>query len=164
MLVATVFDLDETLVDSAATWNHVIGAVAGRHGYSWTSDDWASIQGTSTNNWSAYLVHRCLDLTPERCRRMCWRHDVADGKPAPDPYLLAAHCLGVDPAQCLAVEDSGSGIRSAHAAGMTVLAIPNATTALDFDVLKFADHHAADAFIAAKVIRAASWCSRRSTS
>jgi HAD superfamily hydrolase (TIGR01509 family) len=74
------------------------------------------------------------------------------GKPAPDPYLLAAHRLAVPPAHCLAIEDSGSGIRSAYAAGMTVLAIPNPTTALDFAVLELAAHQAADAHIAAKAL------------
>lgn len=78
--------------------------------------------------------------------------DVVHGKPAPDPYLLAARRLGVAPEQCLAVEDSASGIRSAFTAGMTVLAIPNATTALDFPTLKLATHHAADAHIAAKTV------------
>jgi HAD superfamily hydrolase (TIGR01509 family) len=49
--------------------------------------------------------------------------DVARGKPAPDIYLLAAERLGVDPARCVAVEDSASGVRSARAAGMRVVAI-----------------------------------------
>lgn len=80
--------------------------------------------------------------------------DVVHGKPAPNPYLLAARRLGVPPAQCLAVEDSASAIRSAHAAGMTVLAIPNPTTALDLDVLALAAHEAADAHIAAKTVTA----------
>jgi beta-phosphoglucomutase-like phosphatase (HAD superfamily) len=78
--------------------------------------------------------------------------DVLRGKPAPDPYLLAAHRLDVLTGQCLAVEDSGSGIHSAHAAGMTVLAIPNTTTALDLDVLTLANHHATDARIATKTV------------
>jgi HAD superfamily hydrolase (TIGR01509 family) len=210
MLAATVFDLDETLADSATTWGRVIRAVAARHSYAWTSQDWAAIQGTSTGHWSAYLAHRCQDVTAERAAAECvdgmvtavehhefgllpgaadllatattlgpvglvsasprrYVHavvtalglcfgtvvtgdDVARGKPAPDPYLLAAHRLGLAPAHCLAVEDSASGIRSARAAGMTVLAIPNATTALDFGSLDLADHHAADAHIAAKTV------------
>jgi HAD superfamily hydrolase (TIGR01509 family) len=53
--------------------------------------------------------------------------EVARGKPAPDVYLEAAARLGVDPARCAAIEDSHSGIRSAKAAGMRVLAIPNAS-------------------------------------
>jgi HAD superfamily hydrolase (TIGR01509 family) len=51
--------------------------------------------------------------------------EVSRGKPAPDVYLEAARRLGVDPARCVAVEDSASGIRSAHAAGMYVVAYPN---------------------------------------
>ena len=51
--------------------------------------------------------------------------EVARGKPAPDVYLEAAHRLGVEPADCAAVEDSQNGIRSAKAAGMRVFAIPN---------------------------------------
>jgi HAD superfamily hydrolase (TIGR01509 family) len=51
--------------------------------------------------------------------------EVAQGKPAPDVYLEAARRLGVQPQACAAVEDSHSGIRSAKAAGLRVLAIPN---------------------------------------
>lgn len=51
--------------------------------------------------------------------------EVAAGKPAPDVYIEAARQLGVDPTHCAAVEDSTNGLRSAHAAGMTVLAVPN---------------------------------------
>lgn len=51
--------------------------------------------------------------------------EVQRGKPAPDVYLEAARRLGVDPAACAAVEDSTNGIRSAHAAGMVVIAVPN---------------------------------------
>jgi sugar-phosphatase len=48
---------------------------------------------------------------------------VARGKPAPDPYLLAAARLGVDPADCLVLEDAPSGIAAGRAAGMTVWAV-----------------------------------------
>jgi len=50
--------------------------------------------------------------------------DVAHGKPAPDVYLRAAALLGTPPERCGAVEDSSNGIRSAHAAGTFVVAIP----------------------------------------
>jgi HAD superfamily hydrolase (TIGR01509 family) len=52
--------------------------------------------------------------------------EVARGKPSPDVYLEAARRIGADPADCVAVEDSHNGIRSAKAAGMTCIAIPNA--------------------------------------
>jgi HAD superfamily hydrolase (TIGR01509 family) len=51
--------------------------------------------------------------------------EVARGKPAPDVYLEAAGRLGVAPEACTAIEDSENGIRSARAAGMRVLALPN---------------------------------------
>jgi HAD superfamily hydrolase (TIGR01509 family) len=51
--------------------------------------------------------------------------EVARGKPAPDVYLEAARRLGVPPSACVAIEDSASGIRAAHAAGMRVIAYPN---------------------------------------
>jgi HAD superfamily hydrolase (TIGR01509 family) len=51
--------------------------------------------------------------------------EVARGKPAPDVYLEAARRLGVAPERCAAIEDSENGIRSAKAAGMRILAIPN---------------------------------------
>jgi HAD superfamily hydrolase (TIGR01509 family) len=51
--------------------------------------------------------------------------EVARGKPAPDVYLEAARRLDVDPGRCTAIEDSDPGIRSAKAAGMRVVAIPN---------------------------------------
>jgi HAD superfamily hydrolase (TIGR01509 family) len=51
--------------------------------------------------------------------------EVARGKPAPDVYLEIARRLGVEPIACAAIEDSANGIRSAHAAGMRVIAVPN---------------------------------------
>jgi HAD superfamily hydrolase (TIGR01509 family) len=51
--------------------------------------------------------------------------EVARGKPAPDVYLEAARRMGIDPRTATAVEDSENGIKSAHAAGMRVFAIPN---------------------------------------
>ncbi len=51
--------------------------------------------------------------------------EVGRGKPAPDVYLRAAGVLGVAPGACAAIEDSSNGIRSAAAAGMLVVAIPN---------------------------------------
>lgn len=50
--------------------------------------------------------------------------DVAYSKPDPEPYLRGAELLGVDPALCIAIEDSEPGIRSAHAAGTVVIGVP----------------------------------------
>jgi HAD superfamily hydrolase (TIGR01509 family) len=60
-----------------------------------------------------------------RFRVVVSSEEVARGKPAPDVYLAAADRLGVDARSCVAVEDSANGLRSAAAAGMTVIAVPN---------------------------------------
>jgi len=65
--------------------------------------------------------------------------EVARGKPAPDVYLEAARRLGVDPTTAAAVEDSHNGILSAKAAGMRVIAIPNAHFPPDEDAVAAAD-------------------------
>ena len=64
--------------------------------------------------------------------------EVARGKPAPDVYLEAARRLGVAAADCAAVEDSSNGLRSAAAAGMTVVAVPNAAFPPAADALALA--------------------------
>ena len=51
--------------------------------------------------------------------------DTEHTKPAPDPYLAACRALGVEPARCVAVEDTPTGVSSAEAAGCTVLAVPS---------------------------------------
>ncbi len=51
--------------------------------------------------------------------------DYARGKPNPDPYLTAAERLGVDPALCLALEDSHNGVRAAASAGMMTVMVPD---------------------------------------
>jgi len=50
--------------------------------------------------------------------------DVANGKPSPDPYLLAAERLGREPAECVVLEDAPAGIAAGRAAGCHVVAIP----------------------------------------
>ncbi|KKB77753.1 haloacid dehalogenase [Devosia soli] len=53
------------------------------------------------------------------------RDDVVNPKPHPEPYLTAAGRLGVDPVDCLALEDSHAGVRAAHAAGMQTIMVPD---------------------------------------
>jgi HAD superfamily hydrolase (TIGR01509 family) len=65
--------------------------------------------------------------------------EVERGKPAPDVYLEAAQRLGVRPQHVVAIEDSANGIRSADAAGMRVIAIPNPHFPPPDDVLARAD-------------------------
>lgn len=51
--------------------------------------------------------------------------DYPKPKPDPAPYLLAARRLGLDPADCLALEDSHNGVRAASAAGMMTVMVPD---------------------------------------
>lgn len=53
------------------------------------------------------------------------RQDVVEGKPHPEPYLLASRLLGAAPCDVLALEDSHTGVRSAHAAGCMTIMIPD---------------------------------------
>jgi HAD superfamily hydrolase (TIGR01509 family) len=69
--------------------------------------------------------------------------EVPRGKPAPDVYLEAVRRVGFD-GPGLAVEDSGNGIRAAHAAGLYVIAIPNPHYPPAPDALALADHVATD--------------------
>lgn len=74
------------------------------------------------------------------------RDDVINPKPHPEPYLTAARRLGVDPLHCLALEDSHSGVRAAHAAGMQTVMVPDLVhpsddiRALGIAVMESLDH------------------------
>jgi HAD superfamily hydrolase (TIGR01509 family) len=82
-----------------------------------TSSDYSYAEGVLTH----------LGLR-QMCSAIAGGNEVAQAKPAPDVYLLAATRLGVAPAHCLAVEDSGPGCQAAAKAGMTVAVIPHAQT------------------------------------
>ncbi|MFJ8992712.1 HAD family hydrolase [Streptomyces sp. NPDC102279] len=62
--------------------------------------------------------------------------DITRGKPDPEPYLLAARRLGVDPARCVVFEDAPAGLQSGRAAGMTTVALATTHQAHELD----ADH------------------------
>jgi HAD superfamily hydrolase (TIGR01509 family) len=63
--------------------------------------------------------------------------DSARGKPHPDPYLVAAARLGVDPAHCLVVEDSQPGIDAGYAAGATIAALRGLQA--DYEIVDLGD-------------------------
>ena len=50
---------------------------------------------------------------------------VTHGKPDPEIYRMACESLSLDPSECVAIEDSPNGIKSAHNAGMSVIAVPD---------------------------------------
>jgi sugar-phosphatase len=59
--------------------------------------------------------------------------DVKEGKPHPEPYLMGARRLGMNPTDCVVVEDAPAGLQAAHAAGMKVIAITSTYTANELD-------------------------------
>jgi len=69
--------------------------------------------------------HLALHGLAGRFKHIVAHGDYARSKPAPDPYLIAAGKLGVEPADCLALEDSYNGVRSAAAAGMMAVMVPD---------------------------------------
>jgi beta-phosphoglucomutase-like phosphatase (HAD superfamily) len=86
------------------------------------------------------FVEPMLDALPPGTFDVVVTGDAVErGKPYPDPYLEAARLLGVDPAECLAIEDSNVGARSAESAGCTVLCVPNHVPIADAPGRLFAD-------------------------
>ena len=78
-----------------------------------------------TMSWQR-IVDRVAELLPGMPFDALVAGDqVRNGKPHPEPYLAAAAALGVDPSDCVAIEDSPTGAASANAAGCTVLVVPN---------------------------------------
>lgn len=73
-----------------------------------------------------FIVGYCKHSTAFRGSTPLPYVQVIDGKPAPDIYLVAAKRMGLEPKHCLAFEDALSGLKSAKAAGMFVVSIPDA--------------------------------------
>ncbi|NIM93991.1 MAG: HAD-IA family hydrolase [Anaerolineales bacterium] len=84
------------------------------------------LTGVASNSRSTY-VHYTLDTIGlgETFNCVISSDQVDNGKPAPDLYLAAARCLEIEPAMCLAIEDSSVGLESALAAGMHCVVVTN---------------------------------------
>ena len=77
---------------------------------------------TSSNRETLVLV--CEQLALRDCVTVTVAaEDCTRSKPSPEPYLMAAERLGVNPSRCLVFEDSAAGIAAAQAAGATAIAI-----------------------------------------
>jgi HAD superfamily hydrolase (TIGR01509 family) len=102
------------------------------------ADRWPLGLASSSNR---EIIDRALEVSglAPLFRATVSSEEVAHGKPAPDVYLEAARRLGVDAVRCAAVEDSANGIRSARAAEMRVIAIPNPRYPPGNDALALAD-------------------------
>ena len=102
------------------------------------ADRWPLALASSSNRELIVLALQLLGVA-DRIQAIVSSEEVARGKPAPDVYLEAARRLAVNPARAAAVEDSHNGIRSAKAAGMRVIAIPNRRFPPGEDALAEAD-------------------------
>lgn len=86
------------------------------------------------------FVAPILDQLPEGSfQEVVTGDSVTFGKPHPEPYLKGAALLGVPPEECVAIEDSNTGVRSAEAAGCTVLVVPNHVPVLPGERRVFVD-------------------------
>jgi HAD superfamily hydrolase (TIGR01509 family) len=70
------------------------------------------------------IMEAALDAIGVRFPATVCSADVTRSKPDPEPYLRAVGLLDAEPGRCVALEDSPSGVRSAHAAGCAVIAVP----------------------------------------
>ena len=78
-----------------------------------------------TMSWRRFAEAVLAELPSNTFTATVFGDEVTHGKPHPEPYLKAAALLSVDPQECIAIEDSPTGVASAHAAGCRVLGVPN---------------------------------------
>jgi HAD superfamily hydrolase (TIGR01509 family) len=102
------------------------------------AERWTPAVASSANRPLIDLVLELTGLAPLFAVTVS-SEEVPRGKPAPDVYLEAARRLRLDPRSCAAVEDSANGIRSASAAGMLVVVVPNREFPPSADALALAD-------------------------
>ncbi|MFD5538876.1 HAD family hydrolase [Streptomyces sp. NPDC127079] len=81
-------------------------------------DRWAVVTSATRR-----LAEARLDAVGIRPKTLVCADDITRGKPDPEPYLLAARQLGVDPADCVVFEDAPAGLQAGRAAGMTTVAL-----------------------------------------
>jgi len=96
------------------------------------ADRWAVVTSATRR-----LAEARLDAVGLLPKTMIAADDISRGKPDPEPYLLAARTLGVDPAHCVVFEDAPAGLRTGRAAGMTTVALTTThqAHALDADLV-----------------------------
>lgn len=87
--------------------------------------------GLVTMSYERFVAPVLAALPPGTFATVVTGDRVTVGKPHPEPYLRAAAELGVRPEDCLAIEDSNTGAKSAEAAGCTVLVVPNHVPVLE---------------------------------
>ena len=119
---------------AAEDWLNAYMAGLFAQGLRWRPGAQAALDAVRAAGLGQVLVtntgRRLCDVALETLGRDRFDHtvcgdEVPAGKPDPAPYRRAAELLGLDPAQCLAIEDSPTGATSAEAAGCAVLVVPS---------------------------------------
>ncbi|MER7230539.1 HAD family hydrolase [Streptomyces olivaceus] len=82
------------------------------------ADRWAVVTSATRR-----LAEARLDAVGILPKTLVAADDITRGKPDPEPYLLGARALGVDPAACVVFEDAPAGLQAGHAAGMRTVAL-----------------------------------------
>jgi HAD superfamily hydrolase (TIGR01509 family) len=95
-------------------------------------DEWGLERAIATSSTHDAVAANLLAHEMEhRFHHVVADGDYARGKPSPDPFLTAAARIGVAPELCVALEDSHHGVRSASAAGMMTIMVPDLLEATD---------------------------------
>jgi beta-phosphoglucomutase-like phosphatase (HAD superfamily) len=94
-------------------------------------EDYLTALATQSHREEALRVLGILGIVDE-LDVIATREDVEHGKPDPEMHLLVARELGVEPGECLAIEDSPAGIRAALAAGAQAIAVTTELTRQKF--------------------------------
>jgi sugar-phosphatase len=92
------------------------------------ADRWAVVTSATRR-----LGEARLDAVGILPKTLITADDITRGKPDPEPYLLAARQLGVDPAHCVVFEDAPAGLQAGRAAGMTTVALATTHRAEELD-------------------------------
>ncbi|AYN42277.1 HAD family hydrolase [Streptomyces dangxiongensis] len=112
------------------------------------ADRWAVVTSATRR-----LAEARLDAVGISPKSLVSADDVTRGKPDPEPYLLAARQLGVDPARCVVFEDAPAGLRAGRAAGMTTVALATTHPAHELDAdLVVTDLSALSALVTADTV------------
>lgn len=124
------FDLEAWSIAVSAHFREELGAgIALKAGVAEILDhlDAVGLPRAIATSSSLEAVHHSLGphSLVDRFHALITRDVQTKGKPHPEPFLKAAEALGVDPADCLALEDSHNGVRSASSAGMMTVMVPD---------------------------------------
>jgi sugar-phosphatase len=92
------------------------------------ADRWAVVTSATRR-----LAEARLDAVGIQPKTLVAADDITRGKPDPEPYLLGARALGVDPSACVVFEDAPAGLAAGRAAGMTTVALATTHPAHELD-------------------------------